>query len=102
MTGNAVTKTPWNSSQPCCSHSTCAVQYTRPLRPRHVHVAYVSHISHITSFALALCVLDKEKDYTNIMSLARGRVRKHRCASRKAAETRGHRSSSAAPGRYLR
>jgi len=37
-----------------------------------VHVAYVSHISHITSFALALCVLDKEKDYTNIMSLAAG------------------------------
>lgn len=37
-----------------------------------VHVAYISHISHITSFALALCVLDKEKDYKNIMSLAAG------------------------------
>jgi len=37
-----------------------------------VHVAYVSHISHITSFALALCVLDKEKDAKNIMSLAAG------------------------------
>lgn len=37
-----------------------------------IHVAYVSHISHITSFALALCVLDKEKDYKNIMSLAAG------------------------------
>lgn len=37
-----------------------------------VHVAYVSHISHITSFALALCVLDKEKDTGNIMSLAAG------------------------------
>ncbi len=37
-----------------------------------VHVAYVSHISHITSFALALCVLAKEKDYKNIMSLAAG------------------------------
>jgi prephenate dehydrogenase len=37
-----------------------------------VHVAYVSHISHITSFALALCVLEKEKDSRNIMSLAAG------------------------------
>ena len=37
-----------------------------------VHVAYVSHISHITSFALALCVLDKEKDVKNILSLAAG------------------------------
>jgi prephenate dehydrogenase len=37
-----------------------------------VHVAYVSHISHITSFALALCVLDKEKDTKNILSLAAG------------------------------
>ncbi len=37
-----------------------------------IHVAYVSHISHITSFALALCVLDKEKDAANILSLAAG------------------------------
>lgn len=37
-----------------------------------VHVAYVSHISHITSFALALCVLDKEQDEENILSLAAG------------------------------
>lgn len=37
-----------------------------------IHVAYVSHISHITSFALALCVLEKEKDYKNIMFLAAG------------------------------
>lgn len=37
-----------------------------------IHVAYVSHISHITSFVLALCVLDKEKNYSNIMSLAAG------------------------------
>lgn len=36
------------------------------------HVAYVSHISHITSFALALCVLEKEKDEENILSLAAG------------------------------
>ncbi|HNW54809.1 MAG TPA: prephenate dehydrogenase/arogenate dehydrogenase family protein, partial [Bacteroidales bacterium] len=32
-----------------------------------VHVAYVSHISHITSFSLALSVLDKEKDEENIL-----------------------------------
>jgi prephenate dehydrogenase len=37
-----------------------------------IHVAYVSHISHITSFALALSVLDKEKDEKNILSLAAG------------------------------
>jgi prephenate dehydrogenase len=37
-----------------------------------VHVAYVSHISHITSFSLALCVLDKEKDEENILKLAAG------------------------------
>jgi len=37
-----------------------------------IHVAYVSHISHITSFALALCVLEKEKNTENIMSLAAG------------------------------
>ena len=35
-------------------------------------MAYVSHISHITSFALALCVLEKEKDEKNILSLAAG------------------------------
>ncbi|MCJ7819617.1 MAG: prephenate dehydrogenase [Bacteroidales bacterium] len=37
-----------------------------------IHIAYVSHISHITSFALALCVLEKEKDEKNILSLAAG------------------------------
>ena len=37
-----------------------------------VHVAYVSHISHITSFSLALSVLDKEKDEENILKLAGG------------------------------
>jgi prephenate dehydrogenase len=35
-----------------------------------VHTAYVSHISHITSFALALTVLDKEKDEKHIFDLA--------------------------------
>ena len=37
-----------------------------------IHVAYVSHISHITSFSLALCVLDKEHEAENILTLAGG------------------------------
>ena len=37
-----------------------------------IHVAYVSHISHITSFSLALCVLDKEHEAKNILALAGG------------------------------
>jgi prephenate dehydrogenase len=37
-----------------------------------IHVAYVSHISHIISFSLALCVLDKEHEEQNILTLAGG------------------------------
>ena len=37
-----------------------------------VHTAYVSHISHITSFALALTVLEKERDEEKIFELAGG------------------------------
>ncbi|MBC6991796.1 MULTISPECIES: prephenate dehydrogenase [Hymenobacter] len=37
-----------------------------------VHTAYVSHISHITSFALALTVLEKEKEEQRIFELASG------------------------------
>ena len=37
-----------------------------------VHTAYVSHISHVTSFALALTVLDMEKDEKHIFDLASG------------------------------
>ena len=37
-----------------------------------VHTAYVSHISHITSFALALTVLKKEKEEQRIFDLASG------------------------------
>ena len=37
-----------------------------------VHTAYVSHISHLTSFALALTVLDKEQDEKHIFDLASG------------------------------
>ncbi len=35
-----------------------------------VHTAYVSHISHLTSFALALTVLEKERDEERIFELA--------------------------------
>ncbi|WP_404477755.1 prephenate dehydrogenase [Sphingobacterium sp. ML3W] len=35
-----------------------------------VHTAYVSHISHLTSFALALTVLEKEKSQGRIFELA--------------------------------
>jgi prephenate dehydrogenase len=37
-----------------------------------MHVAYVSHISHVTSFALALTVLEKERDEKAIFDLASG------------------------------
>ncbi len=37
-----------------------------------LHAAYVSHISHITSFALALTVLEKEKEEQRIFDLAGG------------------------------
>ena len=37
-----------------------------------LHTAYVSHISHITSFALALTVLEKEREDQHIFDLAGG------------------------------
>ena len=37
-----------------------------------VHTAYVSHISHVTSFALALTVLEKEREERYIFDLAGG------------------------------
>ena len=37
-----------------------------------VHTAYVSHFSHVISFALALTVLEKEKDEKHIFDLASG------------------------------
>ncbi|QNH62326.1 prephenate dehydrogenase [Hymenobacter sediminicola] len=37
-----------------------------------LHTAYISHISHITSFALALTVLEKEKEEQRIFDLASG------------------------------
>lgn len=35
-----------------------------------LHIAYVSHLSHISSFALGITVLDKEKDENTIFNLA--------------------------------
>lgn len=37
-----------------------------------LHAAYVSHISHVTSFALALTVLEKEREQQHIFDLAGG------------------------------
>ncbi len=37
-----------------------------------MHTAYISHISHITSFALALTVLEKEREEEHIFDLAGG------------------------------
>lgn len=37
-----------------------------------IHAAYVSHISHISSYVLALTVLDKEKSEANIFNMASG------------------------------
>lgn len=41
-------------------------------REHDLHAAYVSHISHISSFALALTVLEQEKDRENIFIMAGG------------------------------
>jgi prephenate dehydrogenase len=35
-----------------------------------LHLAYVSHLSHISSFALSITVLEKEKDQKNIFDMA--------------------------------
>ncbi|MFP4691843.1 MAG: prephenate dehydrogenase, partial [Bacteroidales bacterium] len=40
--------------------------------PHDLSAAYVSHISHLASFALSLCVQEKEKDQRNIFRLAGG------------------------------
>ncbi|MFR9651768.1 MAG: prephenate dehydrogenase [Rikenellaceae bacterium] len=37
-----------------------------------LHVAYISHISHVTSYALALTVLEKEREEQRIFDLAGG------------------------------
>ncbi len=41
-------------------------------REHDISAAYVSHISHISSFALSLCVLEKEQNEKRLLSLAGG------------------------------
>ncbi len=54
-------------------YSVLNMRLVRMEAARHdVHVAYVSHISHVTSFALALTVLAKERDEKAIFDLASG------------------------------
>ncbi|MCP9237554.1 prephenate dehydrogenase [Lewinella sp. JB7] len=51
--------------------SCAGMNFTHLDRSAHdLHCAYVSHISHIASFALALTVLEKEKDEQRIFELA--------------------------------
>lgn len=52
-------------------YETLGMKLTHLDAPAHdLHCAYVSHISHISSFALALTVLEKEKDERQIFQLA--------------------------------
>ena len=44
-----------------------------------VHTAYVSHVSHVTSFALALTVLEKEKDEKHICPLQLDTIKRAVC-----------------------
>lgn len=48
-----------------------------------LHAAYVSHISHVTSFALALTVLEKEREERHHLRPGGRRIRKHRAAGQK-------------------
>ncbi len=45
------------------------IHYMNPME-HDLHLAYVSHLSHISSFALGLTVLDKEKDEKAIFDMA--------------------------------
>lgn len=45
------------------------IHYMNPVE-HDLHLAYVSHLSHISSFALGLTVLDKEKDERAIFDMA--------------------------------
>ncbi len=47
-------------------------QLTMGAEEHDTHTAYISHISHITSFALALTVLEKEREESHIFDLAGG------------------------------
>lgn len=51
--------------------SSAGMKFSHLERAAHdLHCAYISHISHIASFALALTVLEKEKDEQRIFELA--------------------------------
>lgn len=52
-----------------------------------LHAAYVSHISHVTSFALALTVLEKEREQRHIFDLAGGGFRSTVRLAKSAAST---------------
>lgn len=54
--------------QLCCSLH-MQLRYM-PAAEHDLHFAYVSHLSHISSFALGLTVLDKEKNEKNIFDMA--------------------------------
>jgi len=58
------------------AESICEILKMNPVfmhaKEHDLHAAYVSHISHITSFALALTVLEKEKSQGRIFELAGG------------------------------
>jgi prephenate dehydrogenase len=45
------------------------IHYMKPIE-HDLHLAYVSHLSHISSFALGLTVLDKERDERAIFDMA--------------------------------
>ncbi|MFD2999074.1 prephenate dehydrogenase [Pontibacter toksunensis] len=52
-----------------CHSLTMPLRYM-PAAEHDLHFAYVSHLSHISSFALGLTVLDKEKNQKNIFDMA--------------------------------
>lgn len=58
------------------AESVCDILKMKPIfmhaKEHDLHAAYVSHISHITSFGLALTVLEKEKSQGRIFELAGG------------------------------
>lgn len=58
------------------AESVCETLKMKPIfmhaKEHDLHAAYVSHISHITSFGLALTVLEKEKSQGRIFELAGG------------------------------
>lgn len=69
----------------------CPAVYMDP-EEHDLHAAYVSHISHVTSFALALTVLEKEREERHIFEPGGPAVSKARCAWPRVPQRRGSRS----------